>query len=121
MEIRVCPDCDKAFYALRDTVNLVCHHCGYSLLDRRIKERTLCNLDFTFTHKDKSIKATLKDYSESGARIVYKERSLPVDSILEITLDKLRIDSPVKTVWTRSISRSLYSSGFKFINWSKMN
>jgi DNA-directed RNA polymerase subunit RPC12/RpoP len=119
MEIRVCPDCDKAFYALRDVIHLVCHHCGYSLLDRRIKERTLCNLDFTFTYKSKNIKATLKDYSESGARIVYKERSLPVDSILKVTLDKLNTDSPAITVWTRSISRSLYSSGFKFISRGK--
>ena len=119
MEIRVCPDCDKAFYALRDAIHLVCQHCGYSLLDRRIKERTICNLNFTFTHKGRRIQGKLKDYSESGARIVYKERSLPVDTILNLKLDGLNTNSPARAVWTRSVSRSLYSSGFKFIRRGK--
>ncbi len=121
MEIRVCPDCDKAFYALRDAIHLVCHHCGYSLLDRRIKERTICNIDFTLTHKKRSIKCTLKDYSDTGARVVYRERSLPVDTIISVKLGKLDINAPARTVWTRSVSRSLYSSGFKFINKDKWN
>ncbi len=119
MEIRVCPDCDKAFYALRDAIHLVCHHCGYMLLDRRSKERTICNLDFTFTYGGKSIRAKLKDYSESGLRILYRGRSMQVDSVLDIRLDGLSIHSAAKAVWTSSVSRSLYSSGFQFIGRDK--
>ncbi len=115
MEIRVCPDCDKAFYALCDAIHLVCHHCGYMLMDRRVKERTTSNLDFTFTYGGKSIKARVKDYSESGLRIFYRGSSLKVDSVLDMKLDGLNIHSTAKAVWTRSVSRSLYSSGFKFI------
>jgi hypothetical protein len=119
MEIRVCPDCDKAFYALRDAIHLVCHHCGYMLLDRRSKDRTICNLDFTFTYGGKSIKARLKDYSESGLRVLYRGRSLQVDSVLDIKLDGLGIHSAAKAVWTSSASRAVYSSGFKFIGRDK--
>lgn len=119
MEIRVCPDCDKAFYALRDAIHLVCHHCGYMLLDRRSNDRTASNLDFTFTYRGKSIKARLKDYSESGLRILYRGRALQVESVLDIKLNKLGIHSTAKAVWTGSVSRSLYSSGFRFTGRAK--
>ncbi len=115
MEIRVCPDCDKAFYALCDAIHLVCHHCGYMLLDRRVKERTASNLDFTFTYGGKSIKARLKDYSESGLRVFYRGSALKVDSVLDIELDGLNIHSQARAVWTKNVSRSLCSSGFTFI------
>jgi len=34
MDLRVCPECNKAFYLPLNVETVVCHFCGYTMLER---------------------------------------------------------------------------------------
>lgn len=115
MDLRVCPDCEKAFYAFRDSLHVACHYCGHVLIDRRVLDRTQTDVGFSFVYDGKRRRAKLKNFSETGVKIAYKGLSLRVGSVLTVKLSKLHIDSPAKMVWTKEVLPSHYSGGFKFI------
>jgi hypothetical protein len=116
MEIRVCPQCNKAFYASPDAECLVCSHCGHVIYDRRRKERVEKELDFNIPFKGRPLPAKLMDYSEGGLKAVYKGGLLKVDTVFDLDIGELDIHAEVKTVWTKKVSKSVYASGFKFLN-----
>jgi DNA-directed RNA polymerase subunit RPC12/RpoP len=47
MEIRVCPECDRAFYTAAVEYPPPCPHCGHELLNRRKQETAITVKDFT--------------------------------------------------------------------------
>ncbi|MBE9528310.1 MAG: hypothetical protein IME99_03625 [Proteobacteria bacterium] len=115
MEIRICPECNKAFYALKETDTLVCHYCGFVIFDQRGKQRLVANFDFNFTLHGHKVRAKLKDYSETGARIVYKGRLLTEDTVLNLVIDELGIEATAKTMWSKRIAKDTYSYGLELL------
>lgn len=116
MEIRVCPKCNKAFYAAKDAESLTCTHCGHILYDRRQRARVEKRLLFRLSVKGESLPAKLMDYSDTGLRVEYDGRMLMEDTILEVDIGELNIHTAAKTVWTKRVSESVYASGMKFMN-----
>lgn len=115
MEIRVCPECKKAFYAPNDSESLSCPHCGYIFIDRRSKGRLHKDIKLVFSINGKKIPAKLRDYSDGGARVVYKGRALRANDTLELEIEKLKIRRTAKAVWSIKLSSSLSSTGLKFL------
>jgi len=115
MELRVCPECRKAFYAPPEGTHLLCPHCGFALLDRRDETRTIKDVDFHLVLGSTEIQARLKDLSRGGFRAEYSGRSLELDALLRVDIEGLGIHQTARTVWSKRISKSRYSSGFKFL------
>ncbi len=111
MEIRICPECNKAFYALRDADSLVCQYCGFIIFDRRHGGRCSADCDFNFELQGHEVPAKLKDFSDSGARIVYKGKLLSENTVLNLVVDELGIEVTAKTMWSTKVSRGTCSSG----------
>ncbi len=115
MEIRVCPECNKAFYALRETDTLVCHYCGFVIFDQRSRQRLLADFDFNLTLLGHNVRAKLKDYSETGARIVYKGKLISEDTVLNLVIDELGIEATAKAMWSKRIAKDTYSYGLELL------
>lgn len=124
MALRVCPKCEKAFYLFTEEKISSCPHCGFRALknkdrrteNHRVQERLETNVDFNFSFGGVLKTAKVTDYSESGARIVYKGPPLPVDSTLALSIDELKIKSTANAVWTKKLSITMNSSGLRFKN-----
>jgi len=120
MEIRVCPECNKAFYASSDTDMLVCTYCGHVLYDgksaKRSGKRVRKDLKFRMSVKSGTLPAKLIDYSSGGLKAVYKGSQIEADTILEVDIDELKIHTAARAIWTHRVSKDLYESGFKFLN-----
>ena len=115
MEIRICPECNKVFYALMDTESLVCYHCDFILFDCRGMSRHAADLNFTIKFLGHDVPAQLKDYSETGARIVYKGSLLSENTTLDLFIDELSIEAKAKTMWSKKIADNTYSYGLQFL------
>jgi predicted RNA-binding Zn-ribbon protein involved in translation (DUF1610 family) len=115
MELRVCPECKKAFYTAAVEYPPPCPRCGHVLLDRRTQERKATTTNFTFLVEGKKRSATLLDFSKEGARIIYGGKTFPVNSVMDLSIDKLNIHGTAKAVWTKKID-SKSTTGLKFIN-----
>lgn len=113
IEIRVCPECGKAFYAPVDRA--VCPHCRYVFLERRYKGRIKKELAFTVSLEGKKLPARLEDYSENGIKMVYKGAGLEVDTVLHVNIDEMDLHRNARAVWTKKLSKSLSSSGLKLL------
>lgn len=126
MALRVCPKCEKAFYLFTEEKVSSCPHCGFRVFknkDRRTEihnlraqERLETNIDFNFSLGGVVKTAKVTDYSEKGARIVYKGPPLPVDSTLALNIDELSIKSTANAVWTKKLSITMNSTGLRFRN-----
>lgn len=115
MELRVCPECDKAFYAPIEEDYINCPHCGFVLLERRTSKRFSKKLDFTFTFNGNKVPAKLEDYSADGIRAHYKGQGLSVKTMLDLNIDELDIHRRAKAIWTKKLSGSISMSGFKLL------
>lgn len=115
MELRVCPDCQKAFYSSPEGESVLCPHCGFVLLEKRLHKRTRKVLDFFFSYHGKKHGARLEDYSDSGVRAVYTGPGVDPDTVLEFDIDELDIHGKVRAVWTRELGKSRAESGFMLI------
>jgi DNA-directed RNA polymerase subunit RPC12/RpoP len=122
MTLRVCPKCEKAFYIFTEEKLPTCPHCGFRAFKRteihgqRAHERLETNIDFNFSFGGVVKTAKVTDYSESGARIVYKGPQLPVDSTLDLNIEELSIKSTAKAIWTKKLSITMNSTGLRFKN-----
>lgn len=126
MTLRVCPKCEKAFYIFTEEKVTTCPHCGFRAFknkdrraevnNQRAQERLEANIDFNFSFGGVMKTAKVIDYSESGARIVYKGPPLPVDSTLALNIDELSIKSTASAVWTKKLSIAMNSTGLRFKN-----
>ena len=91
----------KAYYIFTEDKLPSCPHCGFRAFknkdrqtevhNQRVQERLETNIDFKFSFDGVVKTAKVTDYSESGARIVYKGPPLPVDSVLTLNIDELSI------------------------------
>jgi DNA-directed RNA polymerase subunit RPC12/RpoP len=119
MELRICPVCNKAFYSSSDRDGVLCTHCGYVLYEVRVGARVELNprsLCFTLSLSGEEVRASLKDYSPSGLRIIYSGKTMPVDTVCNVDIDELGIHAVARTVWSKKISSSSVSAGLRLIN-----
>jgi len=115
LSIRICPACDRAFYARIDG-SLICRHCGYAFMERRDSERIGSDVDFIILIKGRKISAKLKDYSERGARIVYKDGGgTYIHAYVDIYIREFHIHRKARAVWTRKLPGSYISAGFAML------
>ena len=112
--MRICPKCNRVFYLLRERHIVRCYHCGYNLLDTRNK-RVRVDINFTFSLEGKKKEATIVNYSDNGIGIVYRGEPLPVNTIINLKVNDLKIQKQAKTVWTKEIGRLKAATGFKFL------
>lgn len=92
-----------------------CPFCEYNLMDKRFHERTRAAINFTFLLKGKERCAKITDYSKTGMRIAYSGEFLPVNTIIDAKVDKLKIKQQAKTVWTKETGRLKAATGFRFV------
>jgi DNA-directed RNA polymerase subunit RPC12/RpoP len=112
--MRICPQCNRIFYHLREGNVAICYHCGYNLLETR-KKRVRVDIDFTFSLEGKKRKATIINYSDSGIGIVYDGETLPVHTMINLKVDELKIQKQAKTVWTKEVGRLKAVTGCMFL------
>ena len=92
LSIRICPECELAFYARIDG-SLMCPHCGYAFMERRDSDRIGMEADITILFNGRKVRAKLMDYSERGARVVFRgmDNGMDTDSEVEIDIRELHI------------------------------
>ena len=116
MDIRICPDCNKAFYVTSEVSFPVCHYCGHALPEKRWQERIPAEIDCAFRFKDENWSATLMDFSKGGARIAYEKKYLLVGNIVDINVEKIDNHTSATAVWTKKQeSGAKVETGLKFI------
>jgi hypothetical protein len=115
MEIRVCPECNKAYYTAAVEYRPPCPHCGHVLLDRRTQERTITAKDLSFFIEGTERSATLIDLSKDGGKIIYDGESFPANTTLDINIDELNIHRTARAVWTKELTGSKVTAGLKFL------
>ena len=119
MDIRVCPECGKAFYAAVSSAPLSCALCACFFEDKRRDKRTRKETGLTFRFMDRSYPARLKDYSEHGLRLLYAGKMLKAGSVVAVEfappLDKGGCECAV-AVWSRKVSPAVFSSGLRRIS-----
>lgn len=113
-ELRVCSKCNKVFYTKGSEYSPPCTHCGYLLIDRS-KPRMKTNKDFSFEIAGEKRVATVKEYSERGAMIVYLGKPLPTKTSFLCDIEDLNINSKVETVWTKRINQTAMATGIRFL------
>ena len=115
MDIRVCPNCDKVFYVLREDELLRCTHCEFALLERRERGRERAVKDIALTLEDECLKARLQDYSSGGLRATYRGSMLNVETEVFVALDPAQTRRRAVTLWSKKKSGGCFESGFRFI------
>jgi len=113
IELRICPRCNKVFYANSKESSPPCTHCGYVLISR-CEERKKASLDSAFTIKGKKKGVTIKDYSYSGVMVVYVGELIPVNESFLCEINELNINKIAKTVWSKKINQSISATGLCF-------
>lgn len=115
MEIRVCPECDRAFYSLPDSDVVACTHCGFIAFDRRGAKRVHKEVDCRFLLEGRLVRARLQDYSAGGLRMVYTGEALKADTVLDVEVEGLDVHRTAKTVWSMKISKHSVSAGLRLL------
>jgi len=115
MEIRVCPECNKAFYSLRESDVVACSHCGFIMHDRRGALRTKKEVDCTIGLEGESIRVKLVDYSVNGIKIVCRGCYIKADTFLDVDIKALGIHKMAKAVWSKMVTSSSSSVGLKLL------
>jgi len=115
IEIRICPQCAKAFYMPIDDKRVVCIYCGYVLFDGRGAQRTEKEVSFTISLEGENIATKLEDYSEDGLKIVCRGHAIEKDTFVNIDIKALGIHKIAKAIWSKKVSRSLFSAGLKLL------
>ncbi len=116
LSVRICPECELAFYARVDG-SLICPHCRYAFIERRGARRSCREADITILFKGRKVRAKLKDYSARGARVVFRgvAGGMDTDSEVEIDICELRIRRKARAVWLREVEGSCVSAGFTLL------
>jgi len=115
IENRICPHCEKVFYTPVEDKRVVCIYCGYVLFDRRGAQRTEKEVNFTISVEGEKIPTRLKDYSADGLKIVCRGNAIKADTFLDIDIKALGIHKIAKAIWSKKVSRSLFSAGLKLL------
>ncbi|MBI5644321.1 MAG: PilZ domain-containing protein [Deltaproteobacteria bacterium] len=114
MQLKVCPECYKAFFIPAGRKSVICTHCYFVFSERRSAERVQRLMDMSFTIDGQMVAAKTIDYSDGGAGIIYKGDFLEKGSIVTISFGgKLKLAA--KAVWSRKVSRTLSSAGLSLL------
>lgn len=112
-EIRACPDCGKAFYVLTNE-SVTCPYCGFTLKERRGKNRKRTVLSFCLKVGSADLSADLLDYSDFGARLACS-KGFEANSTVLLKIDHINLNRPARAVWTKWLSPYLAVTGLEFI------
>lgn len=115
MELRVCPECDRAFYSLHDSDMVTCIHCGFIVYDRRGPKRVHKAFDCRFLLEGRLVRARLQDYSTNGLRMVYTGQALKADTVLDVEVEGLDVHRLAKIVWSKKLSKGSVSAGLRLL------
>lgn len=115
MNLRICPECSKAFFMSLLDSPARCPHCGVFLADRRTlkRERKVCPA--TFSIKGSILRAKTTDYSGRGAGIIFVGRNLQKGTVIDVTIGELIIKKPARMVWAKQGSGSIISAGIEIL------
>lgn len=72
-------------------------------------------MDISFIVEGKKRVATIKDYSEDGAMIIYLGERLPLNAFFICSVEELDIKRPARAVWTRQIDKSVNATGLQLL------
>lgn len=114
MQIRVCPECYKAFYMAVYDDCVICPYCGHLFCERRIQERTRKQEPISFSLNGSHTLCVTTDYSDDGAGIVYKGGFVEPDTIVAVCMG-YGARRNAKTVWSKKVSRSIVSAGLRLL------
>ncbi len=115
MELRICPECNLAFYAPVKREFLHCSHCSHPIRDRRRSSRTSGTFSVTFSMEGTTYEASVTDRSTGGARIRYYGPPLPVDSVVRLDFYELGVQKLARTVWSEVSGRGRAAAGLRFL------
>lgn len=116
--IRVCPECERAFYAL-DEESAVCTFCGIPVVDRRGGDRVRTKVRFLMNMIGHMVPAKVEDYSGSGVLLAYNGKPLDRDLVVDLDIRELAIKVKARAVWSRTLKGNMSYTGFKFIQHEK--
>ena len=121
VELRVCPECNKAFFKGLDRGYAICSHCRYVLWDQRGEERTEGEIEASFFIEGREVPVRLADFSSSGLKVVFASllESLPDSAILDVNVDELGLHQPAETVWQKKAGKKAVVVGLKLLGAKK--
>lgn len=115
MNLRICPECSKAFFMSLLDSPARCPHCGVFLADRRTRKRERKVCPATFSIKGYILRAKTTDYSGRGAGIIFVGRNLEKGTVIDVTIGELIIKKPARMVWAKKGSGSIISAGIEIL------
>lgn len=115
MSIRICPECSKAFFMSFVDDHAKCPHCGVFLADRRSMKREKKVLQMTLSVRGSTCRARTTDFSRRGAGITFAGLYVEKGTVIDVTIDELRIKRPARMVWARQGSGCVTSAGIELL------
>jgi len=121
VELRVCPECNKAFYKGLDREYAMCSHCRYVLWDQRGEKRTEREIETSFLFEGRELPVKVTDFSASGLQVVFADPlELPPDrAVMDVNVDELGLHRPAETVWLKKTDQEVAVAGLKFMEVKK--
>lgn len=121
VELRVCPECNKAFFKGLDREYAVCSHCRYVLWDQRGEDRTEGEMEASFSIDGREVAARVTDFSSSGLKIVFSgiPEPMPDSTVLNMNVDELGLHQPAETVWQQKADNESAVIGLKLLEAKK--
>ena len=116
MDMRICPDCNKAFYFLEAQKPYTCSHCGYFFIDKRQHKRIEKKAHCVFIYNGIKSEGVTKDYSFGGASIEYTGDPIAEDTVIDFECNVLELHVPAKAVWSVSRPSKGILIGLKFLS-----
>lgn len=116
MDMRICPDCNKAFYFLKDQKPYSCTHCGYFFVDKRQHKRIEKSAGCVFIYEGIKREGVTKDYSFGGACIEFIGEPISEDTFLDFESNTLGLHVPARAVWSVSMPSKGILMGLKFLS-----
>lgn len=116
MDMRICPDCNKAFYFLKEKEPSSCMHCGYFFGNTRQHKRIVKVAGCVFTYEGTKHDAVTKDYSLTGACIEFIGEPISKEASIDFESDMLGLRGPAKAVWSASSPSKGVLMGLQFLS-----
>lgn len=116
--IRVCPQCERAFYSL-DEDDAACTYCGTPVTERRGGGRVRTKVRFLCNMIDHLVPAKVEDYSRTGIKLAYTGQPIDINSIVELDISELALKVKARAVWSRTMKGNRSFTGFAFIQHEK--
>ncbi|MEE9542649.1 MAG: PilZ domain-containing protein [Thermodesulfobacteriota bacterium] len=116
MDMRICPDCKKAFYFFKNQKPYSCTHCGYFFVDKRQHKRIEKKAGCVFVLDGIKHEGVTKDYSFGGACVEYAGEAIAEDAFLDFESNMLGLHVPAKAVWFVSRPSKGILMGLKFLS-----